>query len=146
MPTTRLSKFHSHRDHIMLGKLMARLTREELALCEEFITIREHLSHDRFCEAVNRWYLDAPKKPRHLNDMWALVLQSSEQIMLPKELRPGAQINKKCACGILHTEIPANIKVWEEEGVLIGIHFDCPCTSTLLIVSMDMDELVRRVP
>lgn len=73
----RLIKFESFAQDLMLGKLYGKLTTDELRLCREFLITNAGLDRNQFCEKVNRWYLDNPNKPKHLTDMWALVLQSA---------------------------------------------------------------------
>ena len=74
--TPRLVKFYDHAQHPMFHKLLERLTKEEFALCVQFIQDNSGLNNDDFNLKVNRWFLDVPNKPKRLSDMWALVLQS----------------------------------------------------------------------
>lgn len=73
----RLKRFQGFESHQMHGRMMKRLSAEERRLCEEFILENEALDSNAFAVKVNRWYLDAPVKPKRVVDMWALVLQSN---------------------------------------------------------------------
>lgn len=71
---TRLIKFNELKINPIMATIFRRLTKLELSLCEQFITENDSLSVDQFATALNRWYLDKPDKPKHLTDMWALIL------------------------------------------------------------------------
>ena len=68
-------KIPSMMRHPMLGQLFKKLTVEERKSVNQFIVDNEHLGKAVFHHNANRWYVDVPKKPRHMTDMWAIVTQ-----------------------------------------------------------------------
>ena len=82
MSCGRLIRFESFREHPMHGSLYKRLSKQEIALCREFIMRRSGDSKDAFASAVNCWFLDSKEKPKRLSDMWALVMQSNTGVKL----------------------------------------------------------------
>lgn len=74
---TRIELFNSFADHPMQQRLMKRLTKEEMALCVEFITTNSELDRNEFTMKVNRWFLNSSERPKHHVDMWALVSQTA---------------------------------------------------------------------
>jgi hypothetical protein len=76
MPSKRLDKFESFKEHIVQGKLYRKLTQSELKLCREFIGKHDGLDRNAFADKCNKWMLGEPK-PKNHTTMWALVLQSN---------------------------------------------------------------------
>jgi phage-related protein len=77
---TRLEAFNSFVECPVNCKILERLSWGERLECVEFIKQNDELDLNMFAEKVNRWYLDQPHKPKHLTDMWALVLQANTKV------------------------------------------------------------------
>lgn len=73
----RSQVFESYSEHVMHHRMFKRLTAAELQLCRDFLRDNESLDRHAFAHKVNRWFLDQPNKPKHLTDMWALLIQAN---------------------------------------------------------------------
>lgn len=73
----RLAAFHSLATCPVRRGLVRKLSLAERALCEQFIAENESLSSSEFAFKLNRWFLDKPDRPRHLNEMWAALTESN---------------------------------------------------------------------
>jgi hypothetical protein len=74
-------------------KLVRRLSEAELIECEEFCRDNQPLGHLEFEYEANRWYLDNPKKPKHLSIMVELVGVANDRFIKLSKIREGG--NKK---------------------------------------------------
>lgn len=73
---SRIENMQKLRGHTVLGALFRKLTQNEMFLVEQFLEQNELLSDDDFIIKVNRWYLDSSDKPKHLTNMWSILIQS----------------------------------------------------------------------
>lgn len=66
MPNSkRLEAFHALEKHPWLGRIYGRLTKAELAFCQELILANEHLSKGDFELKINRLWLDREERPKN---------------------------------------------------------------------------------
>ena len=72
----RLKRFEKFSSDPGFSKIFSRLSDKDREACREFIQHNDHLSHDEFAFATNRWMLDK-ERPKRFSDMWALVFQSN---------------------------------------------------------------------
>lgn len=54
------------------------------------------------------------------------------------------KIQKKCACGKVHNQIPKEAKKWIDDGVLIGWCWNCECKSTLFVPTFTLKNLIHK--
>lgn len=81
---SRLVEFDRMGLNLGLAKIYARLNRAERALCREFIVKHDALDVGTFEMTATRWYLDAPEKPKRLNEMVELLLAANHRARPPQ--------------------------------------------------------------
>lgn len=77
---SRLERFRSLRDHMIIGSVFRILSAADVESCEKYIMAREHLNDQEFAAQVNQFMVDVPREQRppekKLSAMWALLSQS----------------------------------------------------------------------
>lgn len=61
----RAEKFHAYKNHPWLGRVYAKLTRDEILLAEAFMRSNQKLGKGEFEMAINRMFLDKEDKPKN---------------------------------------------------------------------------------
>lgn len=65
----RRSNFEALKEHAWQGRIFSKLAEEELRRARAFLDANQDLSKGDFEIAINRMFLDDPKKPKH----WAII-------------------------------------------------------------------------
>ncbi len=75
--TERTGRFSTLMRHPILGRIAARLTKEEHHECLQFILDHGEMAHLDFEHEINRMFIDRPQKPRHWTEMSELLMASN---------------------------------------------------------------------
>lgn len=67
----RLVTFYSYKEHSWFNKIWLKLSKQEIALCEEFICKNKDLDKTAFEMAVNRMFLEQNQKPKN----WTIICE-----------------------------------------------------------------------